>query len=80
MKDFAIFVAFALAAQFAVMGVLLWLFLPLGGTQANPSFNVQGWSAEPVENETGKTLGAMQHTKDRASEFRCGSWSCENEI
>ena len=27
MKDFAIFVAFARAAQFAVMGVLLWLFL-----------------------------------------------------
>jgi hypothetical protein len=29
MKELAIFVAFALAAQFAVMGVLLWLFLPL---------------------------------------------------
>jgi hypothetical protein len=29
MKDFAIFVAFAFAAQFAVVGLSLWLFLPL---------------------------------------------------
>jgi hypothetical protein len=29
MKEFVIFVAFALAAQLAVTGVLLWLFLPL---------------------------------------------------
>jgi hypothetical protein len=29
MKELAMFVAFALAVQFAVMGGLLWLFLPL---------------------------------------------------
>ena len=29
MKELAMFAAFALAAQFAVMGLLLWLLLPL---------------------------------------------------
>ena len=51
MKKLAMIVAFALAEQFAVMGLFLWLFLPLGGTHPNTSFNVQGWSAEVVEND-----------------------------
>ena len=36
MKEFVIFVAFALAAQLAVTGVLLWLFLPLPTDLARP--------------------------------------------
>ena len=32
MKKLAMIVAFALAAQFAMVGLFLWLFFPLGGT------------------------------------------------
>jgi hypothetical protein len=51
MKGFAIFVAFALAAQLAVMGVLLWLFFPLVRTHPNAVFSVQSWSAKAVGND-----------------------------
>ena len=59
MKELAIIVAFALAAQVAVMGLFLWVFLPLGGTHPNTAFSVQGWSAQAVENDDSEKYEAV---------------------
>jgi len=51
MKKLAMIVAFALAAQFAMVGLFLCLFFPLGGTHPDTSFSVQSWSVEAVGND-----------------------------